>query len=645
MRINRDLMQAAKQLYNDLKSPEANAVGATTIKENGTPTNESPDLSGLTKETQDGVKLLTSLGVEATPETIDAVNKFMTEAPGTTAEKLMAISMIVDKGMPLSPMLMSDIHNSRTVSLVDFIAPQKAPVRAGQKQEEALADTGSAKNAVLSVVTSLDGLLLDLLEALSTDNPQVVDSAVDNTFDQASYEQAKTDLLGVTEKASDDENRSLQHEPKGHGEHSIGHQGKDFLDEDHLVELLEQLTEAVKEMPVDEVQALASMMVEALPQQVRMVLEETVTPKLAQVRNEFNTFRKEINRQLNDIVSKEIPMPKEHKVQLLDKLIDKLDQAVMKSEIGLYISLKGERDLLKQSAVLSEAKTHLMKGDIVKAEDLVKQVVKAIDEMTFKPTLKKAVVVMPLVQSKLQDGIGYEDIKEWGRDMVEEFSNSEKSPAVLTHYLRRMGVNHEAEVFQKVFGSEGNKASETMPSKPLENLKSMLMSLAKTGATSAEQETVAKTLSHINGQQLNMKVTDKPQPQQLMINIPMSLEGHLTDVKVFIKSKQKDMKVDWENFNMFFVLDTKAFGDVGIKVASIDKKVKVEVLNNNTNAEAAIKPLTEMLKNYVEDVGFSVTGINFNSWGNEHPTKTNPPKEVAKPEPFLRENRGFDFKV
>jgi hypothetical protein len=208
-----------------------------------------------------------------------------------------------------------------------------------------------------------------------------------------------------------------------------------------------------------------------------------------------------------------------------------------------------------------------------------------------------------------------------------------------------MGVNHEAEVFQKVFGTEGKQNVNEASVKSLENLKSMLMTLSKTGTSSAEQETISKTLSHINGQQLNMKVVDKAQPQQLMINIPMSLEGHLTDVKVFIKSKQQDMKVDWQNFNMFFVLDTKSFGDVGIKVAAVDKKVKVEVLNNNANAEASIKPLTEMLKTYVEEVGFSVTGINFNSWGNEHPTKKNSPKEIPRPTPILRDDRGFDFKV
>ncbi len=316
----------------------------------------------------------------------------------------------------------------------------------------------------------------------------------------------------------------------------------------------------------------------------------------------------------------------------------------MKSEIGMYVSMKVERDMLKQSSELRDARNLLTAGKTEDAEKIVRTVVKEIEKMQFKPTLKRVIALgNPIALS--DEELKYNDIVKWAKRGIDGFSKTEKSVAGLVHYLRRLGVNHEVETFQQTYRND-DKSKQAFE-KRLPNLKQLLLTMAKDEQDSATQGKTNKLLSHINGQQLQLKVVDRVQEQQLMLSVPLNLNGRISDVKVYIKAQDNDLKIDWQNFNMFFVLDTKHFDDVGVKVVAVDKKVRIDVYNDDIERKSAIMTLANQLKDYVESVGYNVTGLHFAAWRGQHPNQTAERKPQVQGEAKKAQFRKgrVDFKI
>lgn len=591
-----------------------------TIKSNGdTPNSDTAlNIADMSEDSQAAVKLAQDMGVVINQQDAEVIDQFINEATGTTAQKLMALATVIQKNLPISGQIINDLHSARHVSLADFLVENKTPM-AKQTPNHSTQSARVPHNASPRIkLSALDQLLGDLLDSVS-----------EQTSKHSNIDKPSTLADGLEQKSTSDDEQFATSQIKS-------------------IDLDQALTNPeISEL----IQALAGIVMQAddnaLPvlskQTPALLLQETITPKLIAVKDNFDQFKRQTLTALNQLSDTQKPLSAKQRVAALNKLIDRLDQAIMKSEIGLYIDIKAERDLLRQSGQLADARKALHNGQMSRSEQIVKEVVAAIDKMTFKPTIQKAIAVgNPLNVS--QDELHYNDIVKWAKTGVEQFSGSEKSVASLTQYLRRLGVNHETEIYQKVFGS-AEKNSEA-PQKSLENLKSMLLQLASKGENSREDAPAPKLLSHINGQQINLKINDKSQVQTLLLNVPMSMQGHISDVKVFIKSQADDLKADWQNFNMFFVLDTKKLGDIGIKVAAVDKKVRIDIYNDRSRAQAEVAPFTRGLKDYVEQVGFSVTGIHYAAWGNNHPNNFKAtPVNKAPASDYQPSEKGFDFTI
>lgn len=615
MKINHDLMQAASAVFKTINADQQTIKNSGDTQSSDTALN----IADMSEDSQAAIKLAQNMGVTISQQDAEVIDQFMGTAAGTTAQKLMALTTVIQKNLPLSGQIISDLHSARRLSLADFLVADKSPPAKQINNRNVEGERTSQKVNQRPQLAALDQLLDNLLDAVS---------------EQLS-ERAKADTLaqpqdGLAQVRTRDNVRSETEQMQ------LPIDLEQALANPEISELVQALAAVVTQEAGNDL-ALSSV------QPAAMLLQETITPKLIAVKENFEQFKRQTLTTLAQLSNPQKPLSAEQRAVALNKLIDQLDQAIMKSEIGLYIDIKAERDLLRQSGQLADARQALTSGQLQRSEQIVQDVVKVIDEMTFKPTIQKAIAVgNPLNISS--EEVHYNDIVKWAKTGVEQFSGSEKSVASLTQYLRRLGVNHETEIYQKVFGSaEKNQATSQ---KSLENLKSMLLQLAGKGEEGKEEAPAQKLLSHINGQQINLKINDKSQVQTLLLNVPMSMQGHISDVKVFIKSQADDLKADWQNFNMFFVLDTKKLGDIGIKVAAIDKKVRIDIYNDRSSAQAEVAPLTAGLKDYVEQVGFSVSGIHFAAWGQNHPNtyKAAPVNKAPTPN-YQPSEKGFDFTI
>ncbi len=576
----------------------SNAVKSIDLKQNTEKTEKSTvDLEDLSKLGQKAVKLLDEMGVSLSDKDAKVIDKFMQEASGSVEEKLAALSTAIQKELPLTKAVISDFSSSRQCSLVDFIQtaePAKKAISGGAINKEV-----DGKRSI-KLANKIDKLLSEFLSEKDTQQSKVKKNPDFNKV--------------VSSKFTYDSDEAID---------------EDFVT--NLKNFVEQLVEESLDFPAE------MMFNQPLTKPAQMFLEEKVTPRLAEVKRNFEQFKADVLSSIKDIIEPEKMLKPEQKAEALSKIIDKLDSAIMKSEIGLFVDMSTEKMLLKQSSALADARELLSKGQLTESEKIVQQVFKVIDELDFKPTIQKAIAVGNPFNLDA-DNLKYEQILKWAKGSVGQFVECDKSTAVLVNYLRRLGINHEAEVFQKVF--DQNQRKEQAP-RDLQNLKSMLLSLAKEGKSTEESE---KMIAQLNGQQMNLKLDDKPHTQNLMLSIPFSMDKMLGDVKVFIKSKQDNLKADWRNFNMFFVLDTKRFGEVGIKVAAVDKNLTIEIKNDDESAKTIIQPLVEDLGNYVENVGFNVASINFDKLLGEHPNKINLTKVESVHKVYPSE-RGFDFQI
>ncbi len=578
------------------------------------PQSSQINFSELSDPTRQAVELAMKQGVQLTQENVTEIATFMDEAPGTTAEKLMALSVALEKQLPLTTVVLTDIQTARATSLVDCIDALASPKSAHADKQTADNDT-PANSVDNDVVQQLDDLLSDLFDALNEGEAAPLSSERDGDGDNLT--DATGDLL------KDQDNLKSQ-----------------------LADLLAQLPpETAFEALFNSDNQPNTTTVDQATNQPKLLLEQTVTKKLAQVKQNFETFKRESVNQLNQIIDRENRLTPEKRAQFTAKLIDKLDNAIMKSEIGLYISMKAERDLLKQSARLSDARDFLMKGKLEQAEKIVRDVVQSFEKLAFKPTLKRVIALgSPLNVSA--DDLKYDAIAKWAKNGIANFSNTEKSVAGLVQYMRKLGINHEVEVFQDTFGN-APKNEATTP-KAMRNLKELLLTMAQKGDGLDQPKAAEKLISHINGQQMQLKINDKVPTQQLMLSVPLHLNERMTEVNVYIKAKENDLKVDWQNFNMFFVLNTTRFNDIGVKVSAVEKKVRIDILNDSIESKAVVMPLAEQLSGYVESIGYTVTGLNFANLNGEHPNKTplaaNKPQQKPLDNPNTT-NRSVDFSV
>ncbi len=599
-------------------SPKA-ATNDITINKNNQLTTGDASINGdisfneLSDPARQAVDLAIKQGIKLTHENVAAIATFMDEAPGTTVEKLMALSVALEKQLPLTDMVLSDLQTARATSLVDCINTLASPK--SQHTNKQTADDDTATNSVDNeVVQQLDDLLSDLFDALDEGEEARLTIEKDSNSDNPTVSTGK--LL----------------------------QDKDNLKE-QLADLLTQLApEMAPEVLLDNSWQPITTTVEKSSNQAKLLLEETVTKKLAEVKQNFETFKRDSINQLNQLIDNKNRLTPEQRAHYTAKLIDKLDNAIMKSEIGLYISMKAERSLLKQSAKLNDARDFLMSGKIEQAEKIVREVVQSFEKLAFKPTLKRVIALgNPLKLSA--DELKYDAIAKWAKNSIVSFSSSEKSVAGLVQYMRKLGVNHEVEVFQDTFANT-SKSEETAP-RAMRNLKELLLTMSQKAESPDQTKPADKLLSHINGQQMQLKMTDKTPTQQFMLSVPLHLNQRMTEVKVYIKAKENDLKVDWQNFNMFFVLNTARFNDIGIKVSAVEKKVRIDILNDNIESKAVVMPLAKQLSSYVESIGYTVTGLKFSSLKGEHPNKlvTKRKPKQATLNNYKMTNRSLDFSV
>jgi hypothetical protein len=347
--------------------------------------------------------------------------------------------------------------------------------------------------------------------------------------------------------------------------------------------------------------------IQSAPVHSKQVLVTEISKKLSQMSLNFKQVRQDLGRNLevaSTLIQAKSPVPAQ---QILEATIHNLDKAILKSDFMLYADMATEKKMLVASSKLAEAKNLLSKGNFTEANQIVKQVKTELEKLTFNPSdtkVKHFVTEQEPVSPKLSLEKALHPAEN-GREIFEK--------------IKALGFTHEVDVARTI------TEKQEIP----HNLKSALLQMAEDGK-------VTQALSSITGQQLINK-QDSTGIQNMLLQLPILLNKQVENVKVFVNSHKKGEKIDWENCILYFVLETKKLGEVGIQISAVNRNLSITFKSDRESIQEVVKPLTDTTKDHMQEIGYHVGSILFKPFSEEK-------LQSVEKSPKQKE-KGFDISI
>jgi hypothetical protein len=409
----------------------------------------------------------------------------------------------------------------------------------------------------------------------------------------------------------------------------LTNQGRELAARKELASAINHLAEAQPsnkntEMTLsDSEQFLINETLQSLGLGSKDVLVTQITKKLSQLAIDFKKERQEISRNLDSasrLLEGNKPASAVSAKQMLEASIKKLDQAILKGDYMLYTDMSTEKKMLTASSKLSEAKNLLTRGKMAEASQIVKEVKSVMDELVFKPANSKVMHLTKeteLLSPKL---------------MLDQAIHHEPGARQIFETIKALGITHEKDAAQALIDKQ----------EAPNNLKETLLKMMET-SDGQTKLAVEQALATITGQQLLNK-QDASSMQNLFFQLPILLNKQAENVKVYVNSQKNGEKIDWENCNLYFVLETKKLGEVGIMVSAVNRNLSITFKNDREELPKTFEPLTEVTKERLQEIGYHVGAIQIKPLTETSGSDRNTDQKQTVFTPAYTE-KGYDFSI
>ncbi|MDD4588509.1 MAG: hypothetical protein PHC60_08990, partial [Heliobacteriaceae bacterium] len=340
---------------------------------------------------------------------------------------------------------------------------------------------------------------------------------------------------------------------------------------------------------------------------------QTVTRQLHQAAEEFRTLKREITRNLDSVLqivnSTKNPVLAQAR-PLLETAIDRLDNAILKSPITLFTDMATEKHLLTASSRLALARKFLAEGNNTRAAAIVTEVKTQLEQLNWRPA---AVKVQHLLTRPVFANANPTPARLTAQMAPFTPAGPEPTPREIYDLIRSFGLNHDSEAAQAL--TKTSAGPNPNPEDLNQNLKAALLQLTgpdrDTGLKPEFRPLADQLLNSLTGQQLLSKADPATGLQTMFFHLPVLIEDRQANLKVWVNSRNNKQKIDWENCNLYFLIDTQKLGETGIWIAATDRNLTVTVRNDHPNCRDIVAPLTAKYKSRLEAVGYQINDINF----------------------------------
>ncbi len=385
--------------------------------------------------------------------------------------------------------------------------------------------------------------------------------------------------------------------------------------------------------------------------QSKDILVTKVTQKLAQATHDFRELKREISKNLDNVhrlidTFKNNAYPQAR--QMLETAISKLDNAILKSEMMLFTDMKTEKQLMQASGQLADAKKLLAKGNHAEAGKIVHEVKTLIDKLIFKPTEQKIMHFVNKESMALESRTPERNLLAQYGQTTSGYMNQEPSARQMFEMVRSLGLNHDSDIANSLVFQKNDQSQQQEQQQQQQNLKAALLKLTQGEEASAKvAQQAEQALTNLTGQQLLSKSDASGTLQSMFFNLPMMLGGKPENLQVFVNSKNEGQQVDWENCNLYFLLETRKLGDVGILLNSTDRNLSITVKNDTPRFKERMEPIAALTKEKLQEIGYNVNNIQFTRMNAVASKQVAPDKQESevKPNRPIFTEKGMDFKI
>jgi predicted amino acid-binding ACT domain protein/uncharacterized protein (UPF0297 family) len=423
----------------------------------------------------------------------------------------------------------------------------------------------------------------------------------------------------------------------------FANQGRELAARQELIQVLSEISENSITDVIDSSDMnsyeLDSEFLQSLPLHSRNVIVSKITKKLSQMSIDFKEIKRDISKNLQNILI-QVEMNKPRAIPqarpLLEATIKQLDQAILKSDMMLYTDMDTEKKLLKASSELALAAKLLGKGEITQASKIVNDVRNLIDKLVFKPSDTRMHHYVSKQLFNLEQPSLTSQISNTIESSIQSLKDSPSSRQMFEH-IKAQGLTYESDLGRALVTSgKGQEVADA-------SLKQALLKLAQSTDSQVLAQKAEQALIQMTGQQLLSK-TDTSSLQSMMFSLPILLQDQVEQVKVYVNSKNDHQKVDWENCNLYFLLETKKLGDVGIMLSAVDRTLSVTLKNDKPDFKERIEPIAMKVTERLEEIGYRMGKMHFLKFSNDIQNEKNEPKSNKINLPIYTK-KGYDFTV
>ncbi|QQE74100.1 hypothetical protein KDJ56_19985 [Brevibacillus composti] len=377
----------------------------------------------------------------------------------------------------------------------------------------------------------------------------------------------------------------------------------------------------------------------------------TFTQRLNEAAVQFQTAKREIVRNIDHVI--QVAEANRSQAQaavkpLLESTIDLLDKAILKSDMMMLTDMETEKELIKASTDLAEAKRLLSRGEQAQALSVLREVKAKLDALNFRPSDTR-MMHFATGQSLFSDKVPQAaHLFAQVAETAQHFQNHPPSARNTFEWIRTLGLNYESDLADS-HANQHQRGREDHP----HNLKTALLQLSKAGemSTAKSHPAVEQALQNLTGQQLLSKPEAGNQPQSMFFQLPLLLENGLENVKMYVNSKNEGQKVDWENCSLYFLIETKKMGQTGIHINAVDRNLSITLKNDQPTFKEKVESLVASCKENLAEIGYNVVGVNFTRF--TEPKKDERQAGPNRPSPAIPASaneagaaaKGFDLKV
>ena len=340
-----------------------------------------------------------------------------------------------------------------------------------------------------------------------------------------------------------------------------------------------------------------------------------VTPRLAEVTNDFRSQQRTIVSQLRQIE----PLVEERPLQMaqvIESTANRLRQTFQQTDAMLHTSMRDEKQLIQLLSKLERGTELALLGRGMDAKAVVQEVRLALEAFRYAPANVRT-AYLPELNPGLRPAVANPQ-----QPLVPQANQSVSS-------------NQSAPAQRPIPYEPGQNSPRVLQETVQKTLQLQTAELKL--ATPAANPEAAKLQTFLNTQQQVNKTDNNQQLQQLLLALPVQLVEGTAGLHVHLQNKRPDEVIDWENNTLYVQLETPRLGDIGVRVETVNRKMQITIENDFPLLERLATPFLERTTEALQATGYQDVRIRFDAF-----TKDQATPETVKPD---ETPTGYDYRI